>query len=175
MDIERMKQLAGLNEAAEMKRTPLEQSDADKKDAVEEVKKGELKNPTKHDIEDYAVVQDERGNVKVGNEKVKTSIDSEPAKPNKPGKLKLKETFDRLMENSIAAAKERRDANRKAAEELHKEEAGDLNFTSYAAWAAAVKKRGGKIEGDTESATAHAGDNRIGDWDAEEGGIVHRV
>jgi hypothetical protein len=174
MDLKRMKQLAGLNEAKEEGMQPLEKSDAGKKSAVEAIKKG-IPPGTEHETEDHDVVLDDRGNVKVSNEKVITKTGGEPAKVTAPGKLKLKEAFFELLENSVAAAKAKRDGDRKAAEELHKKEASDLNFTSYGAWAAAVKKRGGTIDGDSENATAHAGDHRIGDWDAEDGGIVHRV
>lgn len=170
MDIERMKKLAGLNEAKEDGNEPLEKSDSGKKSAVDDIKNGTLKGGTKHDTESHDVVQDERGNVKVSNEKTIEKKDGEPAKVTQPGKLKLKEAVD-----AIKAAAQKRHSQHAAAKDLVDKESKDLTFSSYGAWAAAVKSRRGTIDGDQESATAHVGDDRIGDWDADDGGIIHRV
>lgn len=104
MDLARMKQLAGLNEAKEQCMEPLETSDAGTKSAVDAIKSSKLKNPPQHDEEDFEVVQDKRGNVKVGNEKVITKKDGIPAKVVAPGKLKLKEAFHALMEEKRQSA-----------------------------------------------------------------------
>lgn len=169
MDIERLRKLAGLNESKEACE-PLEKSDAGKKSAVEDIKKGTAKMPAKHDVESHDVVQDERGNMKVSNEKTVEKKDGEPAKVATPGKLKLKEAME-----DIKAAAAKRHANHAAAKDLVDKESKDLKFSSYAAWSAAVKARKGTIDGDKETATAHVAGERIGDWDADDGGIIHRV
>lgn len=179
MDIERMKKLAGLNEAQDMKRTPLEQSDEGKKSVADTVKGGgEVKAPVKHDVEDFDVVQDDRGNIKVSNEKKIDKKDGEPAKVAQPGKLKLKEELElieqsrQLGESSVEAAKAKRMAVRGAAEkQANKDGASDKLFTSFAAWKTAVARKGGKVDGDASSAEAFIGDRRIGDWDGEEGDV----
>jgi hypothetical protein len=168
MDIERMKKLAGLFEAKDEGCEPLEKSDADKKSAVDDIKKGTLKTPAKHDVEDFAVVLDDRGNVKVSNEKTIEKKDGEPAKVAQPGKLKLKEAFDTLMEEKRMSpgAKERKEFADTEGKKM-----ADKHTKSFAAWKAMC--RGATFDGDEESCRAERGGTTIGDWDEDDGGVFY--
>lgn len=88
MEINRIKELAGLTEAAEVKEPKKSTADESKpagKDKVEKL--------------DFEVVVDKNGAPKVSDELVTTTVDTGSGPSQVPkGKLKLKEAFEALME-----------------------------------------------------------------------------